>query len=129
MAHAEGRAGFDFGYIEGFADGAASIHTHGASARGNVGIRYDPEYIKSLGERLNPNNYYVKEGSWMPYFFSPWHHIPKKSQSEKISSVQALIPNHSRVRLGGRRMYGRRGFVGIRRSLYRRRKYYRRRYY
>lgn len=138
MFHAEGKAGFDLGYIEGFADGRARIAGNSATADGRASLRFHPPDI-SWPERLDPSNYHKTSDEWIPTRFIPprfWEHLKdveakeaEKMRGSNITNKRVYGGHSSVVSTGvGRNMYGfRRGYrrrVFRRRSVYRRRRFY-----
>jgi len=136
MFHAEGAAGFDLGYIEGFADGRAGISGNSASASGRARVRFNPpdsEWTK----RLNPSNYEYKYSEGTPWKGVLGHLRYNPRQEKEVSKTLRSnithyrnFDSHSGFRpiSGGRNMYGfRRGYrrrVFRRRAVYRRRRFY-----
>lgn len=131
MFHAEGKAGFDLGYIEGFADGRAGIAGNSATADGRASLRFHPPDI-SWPERLNPYNYelkYAKGDNWKGlakhlYYTGPETEAPKTLTNKRVYGGHSSVVSIS----SGRNMYGfRRGYrrrVFRRRAVYRRRRFY-----
>jgi len=131
MFHAEGKAGFNFGYIEGFADGSAGIEGSEASASGRARVRVHPP-DSEWARRLNPYNYdlkYAKGDNWKGlakhlYYTGPETEAPKTLTNKRVYGGHS---SHRSIS-SGRNMYGfRRGYrrrVFRRRAVYRRRRFY-----
>lgn len=143
MFHAEGKAGFELGYIEGLADGKAGVTGDRAyaSGRAHIGFGESVPSWSDIQDRLNPNNYYVYESNSIPYlkYHSPgpskeWTRRFEKFQYEEPRTFKKASPsvesNHLSPYSGSvqrNSMYGfRRRRFGVRR-IYRRRPIYRRR--
>lgn len=137
MFHAEGKAGFNLGYIEGLADGRAGISGNSASASGRASVRFSPPGV-SWPTVLNTENW-----KYIPRTDKEWGKLqyypggPPKAQASK--ALIPYVPNLSNKRVynghsglhsisGGPTMYGfRRGYrrrVFRRRAVYRRRRFY-----
>jgi len=135
MFHAEGKAGFNLGYIEGLADGRAGIQGDTASATGRAHLRLNPGNIE-WPERLRLGNYWVgpngleyHEGS-RNWFNRSKAQVPK-AITTNITNKRVYNQPHSFVGSGsgGPNMYGFRRRT-YRRRLFRRRMPYRsRRFY
>jgi len=134
MFHAEGKAGFDLGYIEGLADGRAGIKGNTASASGRAHLRLNPGNIE-WPSVFNSNNW-----EYIPRSESEWGQLryypdgrPKTEVPKEITNniTNKRVYNHSGVGSDSVRpnMYGFRRRT-YRRRLFRRRMPYRsRRFY
>jgi len=148
MFHAEGKAGFDLGYIEGLADGEAGVKGGRAyaSGRAHIGVGENVPYWAT--DPFDTRNYYALENEWLPRYYAGYGRLLDKEA--RLPSVQKgqlqdkgfgpppsyeqamKYSNHSSARrVGGasnmygfrRRRFGRRRLF-VRRPTYRRRRFY-----
>lgn len=134
MLHAEGQAGFDFGYVSGLADGRAGVTGDSLYADGRAHLRFNKAPI-GWAERLYPSNYAYDPQHGLRYSEGSRNWFKKAQIPEKITRANRFHdPNsrHSftRSRGVGRNMYGFRRRSYGRRRVFRRRAVYRsRRFY